>query len=78
MPSDSTVVLRSIRRWVLAAVVLLGVGLMVLADTGYILSGYVDGAIFGAAGVIGGVVALGSGLKLLGSLANLFDVDDLE
>jgi hypothetical protein len=68
MPSDSPALLRSIRRWLLVTVTLFGIGLVVLADTGYILSGYQDGPLFAVAGVTGGVVAVVAGLKTLGSL----------
>lgn len=70
MPSDTTALLRSIRRWVVAAVFLLGVGVVTLADTGYVVSGYRDGPIFAAAGVAGGAVALVAGARLLGSLTS--------
>lgn len=60
--------LRSIRRWLLAAVFLLGVGLIGLADAGYAVAGDTDGPVFAAVGIVGGVVALAAGLALVGSL----------
>lgn len=70
MPSETaetTALLRSIRRLLLAIVFLLGVGLVALADTGYMTSGYQDGSIFALAGVSGAVVALAAVLTWLGS-----------
>jgi hypothetical protein len=67
MPSDTGAMLRSIRRWLLVAVFLLGVGVVTLADAGYVVSGYQDGLVFAVAGVSGGFVALVAGVKLLGS-----------
>lgn len=68
MPSDTDAVLRSIRRWVLVVAFLLGVGVVALADAGYVVSGYQDGVVFGAAGVAGGTVALVAGLWVLSDL----------
>lgn len=68
MPSDSAELLRSIRRWLLVIVFLLGVGVVTLADAGYMMSGYQDGPVFAVAGVIGGFVALIAGLRILGTL----------
>ena len=47
---------------------LLGVGLVGLADTGYAVTGYTDGPIFAAVGIVGSVVALVAGLKVVVSL----------
>lgn len=71
MSSDTTRIFRSIRRWLLVIVVLLGVGLVVLANTGYVLTGYTDGPIFAAAGITGGVVVLAAGAALLTSVETL-------
>jgi len=67
MPSDTPRLLRSIRRWLLIAVILFGVGLVVLANTGYALIGSVDGPIYAAAGITGGVIILAAGATLLTS-----------
>ncbi|WP_135304418.1 hypothetical protein [Haloarcula amylovorans] len=68
MVSENTTLFRSIRRWLLVVAFSLGIGIVVLADTGYMLSGYQDGPIFAAAGIAGGIVALVAGLRLLGSV----------
>ncbi|MFB6250547.1 MAG: hypothetical protein ABEI27_02475 [Halobellus sp.] len=70
MPSataETTALLRSIRRLLLGIAFLLGIGLVVLADTGYLTAGYQDGLLFGVGGVAGGIVALASALAWLGS-----------
>jgi len=63
--------LRQIRRWLLAIALLLGVGIVTLAHTGYILTVtsllYWQSLVFSVAGVIGGVIALVAGIKLLRS-----------
>lgn len=69
MTSDSDVVLRSIRRWLLVAVFLLGVGVVTLADIAYIAADYEGGAISAAIGVTGGVIALIAGVKVLTSFS---------
>lgn len=69
MPADTDALLRSIRRWLLVVALCLGVGLVALAETGYVTSDYQDGAVFAVTGVVGGVVALAAGVALLGSLA---------
>ncbi|MFC4447518.1 hypothetical protein [Halorussus aquaticus] len=70
MPSETIVLLRSIRRWLLVGVFLLGVGVLTLAHTGYILTNteilYWQRLVFSIAGVLGGVVAGVAGVKLLG------------
>lgn len=68
MPSDSDTLLRSIRRWLLIAVFLLGVGVITLADIAYVVSNYEGGELSAAVGVIGGSIAVVAGVKILGSL----------
>lgn len=74
MPSETAMLLQSIRQWVLVAVFLLGVGLLTLAHLGWIQNStsllYWQSLVFSVAGVIGGFVATVSGLKILGSLSN--------
>ena len=69
MPSDIDALLRSVRRWLLAIAFLLGIGVIALANMGYLLTfpTFLYSLVFSIAGVIGGVVALIAGLKLLGS-----------
>lgn len=69
MPSDSNTLLRSIRRWLLIAVVLFGLGVIMLADIAYVLSDYEGGALSAAVGIIGGTVALLAGVSVLGSFS---------
>lgn len=47
--------------------ILIGAGLVVLANTGYVLTGYVDGPIYAAAGITGGVIILAAEAALLTS-----------
>jgi len=65
MPSETTVFLRSIRRWVLLSTFLLGVGVVTVADMGYILSNYQDEVVWAIAGVAGGLVALAAGIQFV-------------
>lgn len=69
MPSDSDAILRSVRRWLLVAVFLLGVGVIALADIAYNVSGYGNGPIPATVGVTGAVIALIAGVKALGTLS---------
>jgi uncharacterized membrane protein len=62
MPSETNALLRSIRRWLLILVFLLGVGLVVLAVVGDAVTGYSSGFIFGIAGFLGGGISLVVGL----------------
>lgn len=71
MPSNTDAVLHSLRRWLLVAVFLLGVGVIALADIAYIVSGYSSGPISAAIGVSGGVIALIAGLKALRTLSTI-------
>jgi hypothetical protein len=65
MPSETTVLLRSIRRWVLLSTFLLGVGVVTVADMGYILSNYQDEVVWAIAGFAGGLVALAAGIQFV-------------
>lgn len=65
MPSETTRMLRSIRRWLLLSTFLLGVGVVTVANTGYILSNYQDELIFAIAGAAGCIVALAAIIQLL-------------
>ena len=71
MPSDTDALLRSVRRWLLVIAFLLGIGVIVLANIGYLLTltrlTFIHSLVFSGAGVVGGGVALISGLKSLGS-----------
>lgn len=58
MPSETTNLLRSIRRWLLATTFLLGVILTTVARAGYVISGYEGEIIFGLATVIGVTIAI--------------------
>ncbi|WP_123534301.1 hypothetical protein [Halosimplex salinum] len=70
MPSETVALLRSIRRWLMSLVFVLGVGVVTLANTGYVVSGYQDGLLFALAGVAGGTVALASALTWVGDFAS--------
>lgn len=69
MPSDSDAILQSIRRWLLVAVFLLGLGVIALADISYTVSDYGGGPIPAAVGVTAGALALVAGLKALGTFS---------
>jgi hypothetical protein len=69
MPSNSDALVRSLRRWLLVAVFLLGVSVVALADIAYTVSGYSSGPIPAAVGVIGGLIALIAGIRALGTLS---------
>lgn len=69
MPSDSEALLRSIRRWLLVAVFLLGVSVIALADIAYTVSDYGNGPIPATVGVTGGLIAVLAGAKALGTLS---------
>lgn len=58
MPSKTTVLLRSIRRWLLATTFLLGVTLTTIAYAGYLISGYNGEIVFGLSTVIGVSIAI--------------------
>ncbi len=58
MPSETTVLLRSIRHWLLAMTFLMGVTLTTVAHAGYVTSGYESETIFGLATVIGMTIAV--------------------
>lgn len=69
MPSELNAQLRSIRRWLLIAVFMLGIVVITLADIAYTVSDYEGGGLAAAVGIIGGSIALGAGVKLLGSFS---------
>jgi hypothetical protein len=69
MPSNSDALLRSVRRWLLIAVFLLGVSVIALADIAYNVSGYSSGPIPAVIGVTGGLIALIAGVRTLGTLS---------
>lgn len=69
MPSNSDALVRSLRRWLLVAVFLLGVSVIALADIAYTVSGYSSGPIPAVVGVIGGLIALIAGIRALGTLS---------
>lgn len=71
MPSSTDALLRSIRRWMLIITFLLGLGVVALAQTGYLVTGAREGTLFAAVGVSGGVVALLAVLGLLWGFATL-------
>jgi hypothetical protein len=67
MPSNSDALLRSVRRWLLVAVFLLGIGVIGIADIAFSVSDYGNSPIPAAIGVPAGLVALIAGLKTLGT-----------
>jgi len=71
MPSNSDAVLRSVRRWLLVAVFLLGLGVIALADIAYTVSDYGNGPIPAVIGITGGSIAVIAGLKALGTLSSV-------
>lgn len=68
MPSQRHELLRSIRRWLRVVAFLLGLGLVVLTNVGYVVSDYRGGLVFLLGGVAGGAVALVAGTTLFGDL----------
>lgn len=70
MPSDSDSLLRSVRRWLLVTVFLLGIGVVGIADIAYTVSDYANGPVPAVIGVTGGLIALVAGLKTLGTLSS--------
>jgi len=77
MPSESDMLLQQIRRWLLVIALLLGVGIVTLAHTGYLLTVtsllYWQSLVFSATGVIGGVIILTAGVQLLRSFSTGHD-----
>lgn len=69
MPARTDSLLRSIRRWMLIIAFLLGLGVVALAQTGYLVTGAREGTLFAVVGVSGGAVALLAILGLLWGLA---------
>lgn len=71
VPSNTETLLRQIRRWLLLIALLLGIGIVTLAHTGYILTVtsllYWQSLVFSAAGVIGGVIAFVAGIQIIRS-----------
>jgi hypothetical protein len=63
MSSETISLLRSIRRWTIAIAFLLGIGVVAVADLGYILTGYQDELLWAITGVAGGVVALAAAVQ---------------
>ena len=70
MPSETEYLLRSIRRWLKAAVFLLGVTLVALSNVGYTATGYESGAFYAATGLVGGIVAVAAALSALFGISN--------
>ncbi len=69
MPSNSDALVRSVRRWLLVAVFLLGLSVIALADIAYTVSGFSSGPIPAVVGVTGGLIALIAGIRSLGTLS---------
>ena len=71
MPSETNALLHSIRYWLLVIAFLLGIGILTLAHIGYVQNTtrllYWQSLVFSVAGVLGGVVALIAGTKILAS-----------
>jgi len=65
MDGETVALIRSLRRWLLVLVALFGVLLVALAAIGYEVSGATDGALYATIGLIGGLVALVAGLRVL-------------
>lgn len=70
MPSSRDSLLRSVRRWLLVTVFLLGIGVIGIADIAYTVSDYADGPVPAVIGVTGGLIALVAGLRTLGTLSS--------
>lgn len=79
MPSETTALLRSIRQWLVVGVFLLGIGILTLAHTGWLLTAtrilYWQSLVFSIAGVLGALVAGLAGVTLL-SNRSAADFDD--
>ncbi len=73
MPSNSDALLPSVRRWLLVAVFLLGIGVIGIADIAYTVSDYGNSPLPVAIGVTGGLVALIPGLRTLGTFQPRID-----
>ncbi|WP_336337547.1 hypothetical protein [Haloarcula brevis] len=56
---------RSIRRWLQVIAFTLGIGLVTLADIGYVVTGYQEDVLFTVTGVAGGLVALAAAVTLV-------------
>jgi len=54
----------------MAAVFTLGIGVLTLANTGFITTDYQNGLLFAVAGGAGGLVSVIAGLRILGTLSN--------
>jgi|GEM_PF-1661823 len=76
MPSETDALLRSIRRWLILATFAIGIGVVAIAEAGYIVSNYQDGLVFAVGGIAGGAVALLAGLALLSDLGSGGDRPD--
>lgn len=70
MPSSPDALLRSVRRWLLVTVFVLGVGVVALADIAYKITGYTAGFVPAVIGATGGFVALAAGLRAIGTLSS--------
>jgi hypothetical protein len=66
--TETTALLRSIRRWLLVLVALVGILLVALSAVGYEVSGATDGALYAAVGLVGGLTALVATLRALVAL----------
>jgi hypothetical protein len=79
VPSETTALLRSIRQWLVVGVFLLGLGILTLAHTGWLLTAtrilYWQSLVFSIAGVLGALVAGLAGVTLL-SNRSAADSDD--
>jgi hypothetical protein len=73
MPSNSDALIRSLHRWLLVAVFLLGVSVIALADIAYKISGYSRGFIPAVIGVTGGSIAFIAGLRAIETLSAVSD-----
>ena len=80
VPTDgeTATLLRSIRRWLLVLVSLVGVSLVAFAAIGYEVSGATDGALYAAIGLTGGFVALVAGLRAFTTLATGGTAEDTD
>lgn len=61
--TETAALLRSIRRWLLVLVSLVGVLLVALSAVGYEVSGATDGALYAFVGIVGGLTALVATLR---------------
>jgi len=65
MPSETTALLRSLRRWMLLGTFLLGVGVVAISNMGYVLTNHQDAGLWVYAGAAGGFVSLAACIQFV-------------